>query len=137
MLFASEGARVVCADINKSAVEKTVARIHEHTGLNDIAIAVGADVGREDDIKALVDATVDKFGESADIQLCQQTANAFEQAAWMSCSTTLASCTPRMIMHSTLKSLSGMLGRLLISAAIALTPNVPFTIVISLQGILQ
>ncbi|KAI9597933.1 hypothetical protein BDF19DRAFT_420244 [Syncephalis fuscata] len=63
VLFATEGARVVCADINLEAAQKTVARIAQEVGSADHAIAVLADVGKEADIKALVNTAVEKFGK--------------------------------------------------------------------------
>jgi NAD(P)-dependent dehydrogenase (short-subunit alcohol dehydrogenase family) len=62
-LFASEGAQVVCADINLEAAQKTVARITQEIGNSDNALAVHADVGKEADIKALVDTAIQKFGK--------------------------------------------------------------------------
>ncbi|KAI8055489.1 short-chain dehydrogenase [Syncephalis plumigaleata] len=56
VLFASEGAQVVCADINLEAAQKAVARIAQEVGTSDNAVA-------EADIKALVDTAVQKFGK--------------------------------------------------------------------------
>lgn len=61
ILFASEGASVVLADINLPAAEKA-AKIIEGKYPNAKTIAVKTDVGKESDIKALVEDTVSKFG---------------------------------------------------------------------------
>jgi NAD(P)-dependent dehydrogenase (short-subunit alcohol dehydrogenase family) len=58
-LFASEGASVVVTDINEQAASETVTRIREAGG---IAIPVKADVTKEDDVKALVESSVEAFG---------------------------------------------------------------------------
>jgi NAD(P)-dependent dehydrogenase (short-subunit alcohol dehydrogenase family) len=56
ILFASEGARVVVADIDRAAGEETA-----HLAGND-AIAVRADVTDEASLRAAVGATVERFG---------------------------------------------------------------------------
>jgi NAD(P)-dependent dehydrogenase (short-subunit alcohol dehydrogenase family) len=56
ILFASEGARVVVADIDRAAGEETA-----HLAGND-AIAVHADVTDEASLRAAVGATVERFG---------------------------------------------------------------------------
>jgi len=61
ILFASEGAHVVCADINGPAADKTVSLISEIVQDAPKAIAVVCDVGKETDIKAMVDKTVQEF----------------------------------------------------------------------------
>jgi NAD(P)-dependent dehydrogenase (short-subunit alcohol dehydrogenase family) len=58
-LFASEGASVVVTDINEQAAAETVTRIRQAGG---IAILVKADVTKEDEVKSLVELTVDTFG---------------------------------------------------------------------------
>jgi NAD(P)-dependent dehydrogenase (short-subunit alcohol dehydrogenase family) len=58
-LFASEGASVVVTDINEQAAGETVTRIRKAGG---IAILVKADVTREDEVKSLVDLSVETFG---------------------------------------------------------------------------
>ncbi|CAO3702551.1 unnamed protein product [Rhizopus stolonifer] len=63
VLFAKEGAKVVCADLNEEGVKKTVARIPELTGHKDAAIAFKVDVSKEAEVKALVDKAVDVFGK--------------------------------------------------------------------------
>ena len=53
-LFAAEGARVVVADVNERAAEEVAAGID--------AVAVAADVTREDDTKRMIDAATGRFG---------------------------------------------------------------------------
>jgi NAD(P)-dependent dehydrogenase (short-subunit alcohol dehydrogenase family) len=57
--FAREGSRVVCADIDLQHAKETV-RIIESDG--GVAVAVGSDVSREDDVVGMVDAAVEQFG---------------------------------------------------------------------------
>ncbi|MER5181512.1 SDR family oxidoreductase [Streptomyces sp. NPDC002896] len=57
--FAEEGARVVCADIDVQKAEETARRINKTGGT---AMAIACDVSREDDVAALVAATVEHFG---------------------------------------------------------------------------
>jgi NAD(P)-dependent dehydrogenase (short-subunit alcohol dehydrogenase family) len=56
VLFASEGAKVVLTDVNDEAGEATAAEI------GDAAHYVHADVSKDADARAMVDATVDRFG---------------------------------------------------------------------------
>ena len=58
-LFAREGARVVCAARSKDLVAETAAAIERAGGS---ALAVVADLGREQDVRSLVGRTVDRFG---------------------------------------------------------------------------
>jgi NAD(P)-dependent dehydrogenase (short-subunit alcohol dehydrogenase family) len=58
-LFASEGAKVVCAARTKDLVDETAALIHQD---GHEAIAVVADLSKEGDVKALVDRSVSEFG---------------------------------------------------------------------------
>ena len=53
-LFAAEGARVVVADVNERAAKEVAAGID--------AVAVAADVTREDDTKRMIDAAIGRFG---------------------------------------------------------------------------
>jgi len=62
VLFATEGAHVVCADINGQAAEKTVSFIKEAVPDAPRAISVVCDVGKEKDIEAMVQKAVDEFG---------------------------------------------------------------------------
>lgn len=55
-LFASEGARVVVADLNAAAADRVASAI------GATAIAVHGDVSKGPDVQAMVDAAVKKFG---------------------------------------------------------------------------
>jgi NAD(P)-dependent dehydrogenase (short-subunit alcohol dehydrogenase family) len=57
--FAREGAKVVCAARSTALVEETVATIRQSGG---DAIAVTADVGRENGARAVIDAALSAFG---------------------------------------------------------------------------
>jgi len=59
LLFASEGAKVVVADVNAEAGERTVAQLRKAGGH---AIAVRADVSKGAEAKAMVDAAEREFG---------------------------------------------------------------------------
>ncbi|RDD63753.1 SDR family NAD(P)-dependent oxidoreductase [Ferruginivarius sediminum] len=59
VLFAREGARVVCVDLNESAAEETAGIIREE---GHDALAIRADVANHDDVKSVVDRTVGHFG---------------------------------------------------------------------------
>ncbi len=59
LLFAKEGARVVAADVRKDCAEETAHLIAKAGGK---AAAVGADVSKEEDAKAMVGAAVKAFG---------------------------------------------------------------------------
>jgi NAD(P)-dependent dehydrogenase (short-subunit alcohol dehydrogenase family) len=61
LVFAGEGANVVCADINPAAAARAVALIAKLDGAPK-AIAVVCDVGKEADIKAMVAKAVEVFG---------------------------------------------------------------------------
>ena len=58
-LFAEEGAKVVCADINKKAVDHVAKTIQAAGGK---AIAVLADVARRDDTIRMVESAIREFG---------------------------------------------------------------------------
>lgn len=58
-LFAREGARVVCFDLNREAAEETAALIRAEGGL---AEAAAGDAARSDDLKAAVGRAVASFG---------------------------------------------------------------------------
>jgi NAD(P)-dependent dehydrogenase (short-subunit alcohol dehydrogenase family) len=58
-LFAGEGARVVCAARSRELVEQAAAAIKQAGG---DAIAVAADVSREDDARQLMQRAVDAYG---------------------------------------------------------------------------
>lgn len=68
ILFASEGAHVVAADLDLSAAEKAVALVTSRYA-NAQAIAVKVDVGKEEEVEALVKSAVTKFGR-LDIMVC-------------------------------------------------------------------
>ncbi len=59
VLFAREGARVACLDVNSAAAEETRALIAAE---GNEAIAVTCDVSRKDQVDAAVGAVVDAFG---------------------------------------------------------------------------
>ena len=59
VLFAREGARVVCADIDRDAATETAELIRGEGGE---ALVVQVDVTRHDQVRALVDATVAAYG---------------------------------------------------------------------------
>ncbi|RKP35723.1 glucose 1-dehydrogenase [Dimargaris cristalligena] len=67
LLFADEGARVICADINESAARQTVGKILQRSEADPSgtprAIAVACDVSKEDQVKALVDKAVALYGK--------------------------------------------------------------------------
>jgi NAD(P)-dependent dehydrogenase (short-subunit alcohol dehydrogenase family) len=58
-LFAREGARIACVDIDEKAAQETVRMIENEGGQ---AFAVKADVARSADVQAMVAATVEKLG---------------------------------------------------------------------------
>jgi len=57
--FAGDGARVVCADINLDQAKETVRLIE---GRGEVAVAVGVDVSREDEVTGMIDAAVEQYG---------------------------------------------------------------------------
>jgi NAD(P)-dependent dehydrogenase (short-subunit alcohol dehydrogenase family) len=59
LLFSSEGAKVVVADIDEGAGSKTVDAIHKQGGE---AIFVRADVSKAEDAEEMVTSTVDSYG---------------------------------------------------------------------------
>lgn len=61
ILFAQEGAHVVCADINPVAAQAAVELLAKIPGARK-ALAVVANVGKEEDIKQLVSKCVEEFG---------------------------------------------------------------------------
>lgn len=64
LLFASEGANVVLADVNIPAVQNAVSLIEKEYSqqLGVQAFALKADVSKEEEVKALVNFAVEKFG---------------------------------------------------------------------------
>ncbi|CEG78090.1 Putative Glucose 1-dehydrogenase [Rhizopus microsporus] len=63
VLFAKEGAKVVCADLNEEGTKKTVAKIAEIVGKEGTSVPFKVDVSKEAEVKALVDKAVDTFGK--------------------------------------------------------------------------
>ena len=63
ILFAKEGAKIVMGDINETAGHAALAKVLEAAGSNDAAIFVKSDVGKEADVKKLVDSAVETFGK--------------------------------------------------------------------------
>ncbi|MBX9394698.1 glucose 1-dehydrogenase [Streptomyces sp. TRM72054] len=59
LAFAAEGARVVVAGRGRAALDETVALVRQAGGT---AVAEVADVTRADEVEALVDAVVERFG---------------------------------------------------------------------------
>lgn len=62
ILFASQGAKVVATDIDTEALDEVVTEINDEYG-TDQAIGITHDVTDEDDWKAVVKNTIDKFGK--------------------------------------------------------------------------
>jgi hypothetical protein len=60
MMFASQGAAVVVADLNQEAGMETVQLIHEQGGH---AVFIKTDVSKEQDCKAMVDCAESTFGK--------------------------------------------------------------------------
>ena len=60
LLFAKEGAKVVCVDYNLEAAQNTVKEIETQGGQ---ALAIKADVSKEEDTKNFIDATIKEFGQ--------------------------------------------------------------------------
>ena len=58
-LFAEHGAKVVVADVNESGGNQTVESIQAKSGE---ALFIRADVGKMDDVRTVVQTTVDRFG---------------------------------------------------------------------------
>ena len=59
VLFAREGAKVVCVDVNLAAAEETAGLIRDEGGE---AVAIAADATRSVDIQRVVDETLARFG---------------------------------------------------------------------------
>jgi NAD(P)-dependent dehydrogenase (short-subunit alcohol dehydrogenase family) len=59
VLFAREGARVLCADLNEDAANETVQLIRQENGT---ANAIRADVTSHEDIRSMVEACLDVYG---------------------------------------------------------------------------
>jgi len=59
LLFARQGARIVAVDLHRAAAEATAADIQQEGGE---ALALAGDVSRSADVRAIIDATVARFG---------------------------------------------------------------------------
>jgi NAD(P)-dependent dehydrogenase (short-subunit alcohol dehydrogenase family) len=59
MLFAREGAHVAVADVNRASADDTVARI---AGEGGRAFSIAADIAREAEVNAMIDAAIDGLG---------------------------------------------------------------------------
>lgn len=59
VLFAREGAKVACADLNQAAAEETVEIIRSEGGE---AVALSGDASRNDDVQGIVEAAVAEWG---------------------------------------------------------------------------
>src|SRR5437867_6449612 len=59
VVFAREGARVMCADVNEQGAEATARQIQDTGGE---AASFRADVAKEEDVRAMVAATVQRWG---------------------------------------------------------------------------
>lgn len=63
LLFASEGANLVLADINLEACQKTADLVNERNKGNNVrAFAMKCDVSKEDQVEAIIKKAVDEFG---------------------------------------------------------------------------
>ena len=62
LVFANEGAHVIAADINLEAAQRTVDLIAKHCEGSKKAIAVKADVSKEEEVKEMVKKAVEEFG---------------------------------------------------------------------------
>ncbi|MBT3226220.1 MAG: SDR family oxidoreductase [Deltaproteobacteria bacterium] len=60
LLFALEGAKVVLADVNEGALQEIVSKIGQDGGT---ALAKKTDVSVESEVKALIDFTLEEFGQ--------------------------------------------------------------------------
>ena len=107
LLFATEGASLILADINVEAAERTSQLISNKFNGEIKAIAVRCDVSKEDQIEAIVKRAVDEFGrldimvrwisfEMGDLVLI--VLRVFFELFTIYSSTTQESCTQQMIM---------------------------------------
>jgi meso-butanediol dehydrogenase/(S,S)-butanediol dehydrogenase/diacetyl reductase len=62
ILFAGEGAKVLAADISENGASNTAEEISQKFG-KDRSAFVRADVSKEEDVKNMVDSTVERFGK--------------------------------------------------------------------------
>jgi NAD(P)-dependent dehydrogenase (short-subunit alcohol dehydrogenase family) len=61
-LFAREGARVLCADLNKTAAEATASEINQAAGKN-VAVAVEVNVANAEQVEGMIDSAEKHFGK--------------------------------------------------------------------------
>ncbi|CAK4610411.1 unnamed protein product, partial [Aphanomyces euteiches] len=63
LLFAKEGAKgVVCADLNLEAAKETATLVADLVGKKNVAVAIGADVSKSEQSKAMIDLAEKSFG---------------------------------------------------------------------------
>lgn len=62
LLFAKEGAKVVCFDLNKKAGEETVELVNKAAKKEKVAVFVQGDASEEQDVKKAVQKAVKEFG---------------------------------------------------------------------------
>jgi NAD(P)-dependent dehydrogenase (short-subunit alcohol dehydrogenase family) len=108
VLFAKEGAKVVCADINETGASKTAAKIEQLIG-QGAAIAVKTDVSNEEQVKALVDKAVETYGKLSQDKKNNKQFNFFflKQVNLILCLTMQVSCILKMTMPSIPRKESG------------------------------
>ena len=61
IIFAREGAKVMCADLNHEAAQETVQHINDAVG-EEVAIAAEVDVALASDVESLMESTEGNFG---------------------------------------------------------------------------
>ena len=76
--FAREGAKVVIADVDRAALEKTLGSVRQH---DPDALALRTDVMRKEDLEALANETLDRFGR-VDIVCSNAGVNEYTSPAW-------------------------------------------------------
>ncbi|KAI9229696.1 MAG: short-chain dehydrogenase [Piptocephalis tieghemiana] len=62
ILFATEGAKVVCADLNEAGAQAAVERIAKEVGEEGRAVAIKVDVSSEDQVRQCVETAEKLFG---------------------------------------------------------------------------
>ncbi|KAF1322356.1 Carbohydrate esterase, partial [Globisporangium splendens] len=68
ILFAKQGARVVCADLNEEAAAETVSLVHEElkkygASTTDVARALKVDVSKKSDVENMINVAEKEFGK--------------------------------------------------------------------------
>ncbi|KAI9574495.1 hypothetical protein HD554DRAFT_2201506 [Boletus coccyginus] len=84
LLFAKEGASLVLTDINLPAVEKAASLINQRFP-NVKALAVKADVAKEQDIKSAVEVAVKEFGRLDIMRIWDLTMSINAKGVWWGC----------------------------------------------------